>query len=113
MPRKYFVTLMPEERDTLRTLIDKRSAKALEVKRAYVLLALDENRAGGSRTRRFALVTASPNAALNAPANTLSKKVWSARAPAKCGRNGQGVKVSWQFTTKEARVKLKRLSNLD
>jgi hypothetical protein len=23
-------------------------------------------------------------------------------------RNGQGVKVSWQFTTKEARVKLKR-----
>jgi hypothetical protein len=47
MPRKYFVTLTPEEQDTLRILIDKRSAKALEVKRAYVLLALDENRAGG------------------------------------------------------------------
>lgn len=44
---RYLVTLTVEEQETLRAIIAKRSSKADIVKRAYVLLSLDENRVGG------------------------------------------------------------------
>ena len=45
--KRYLVTLTVEEQERLRELIGKRSSKAEIVKRAYVLLSLDENRVGG------------------------------------------------------------------
>ena len=43
MGKKYHVTLTLEEQRMLERLIQTRSAKAIEVPRAYVLLAADEN----------------------------------------------------------------------
>ncbi|HOT92847.1 MAG TPA: helix-turn-helix domain-containing protein [Anaerolineae bacterium] len=43
MEKKYQVTLTPTEQQELQELIARRSAKAAEVKRAYILLATDEN----------------------------------------------------------------------
>jgi len=43
MAKKYHVTLTLEEQRMLEGLIRTRSAKAMEVQRAYVLLAADEN----------------------------------------------------------------------
>ncbi len=43
MGKKYRVTLTTEEQQSLQELIARRSAKALVVKRAYMLLAADEN----------------------------------------------------------------------
>ena len=43
MEKKYRVTLTPTEQQDLQELIARRSAKAVEVKRAYILLAADEN----------------------------------------------------------------------
>ena len=43
MGKKYRVTLTPTEQQELRALIARRSAKAAAVKRAYLLLAADEN----------------------------------------------------------------------
>jgi Homeodomain-like domain len=45
--KRYLVTLSAEEQEKLREIIAKRSSKAEIVKRAYVLLSLDENRPGG------------------------------------------------------------------
>jgi Homeodomain-like domain len=45
--KRYLVTLTGEEQEKLREIIAKRSSKAEIVKRAYVLLSLDENRPGG------------------------------------------------------------------
>lgn len=42
MAKKYRVTLTDEERETLQALIKKRSPTAIQVKRAYVLLAADD-----------------------------------------------------------------------
>jgi hypothetical protein len=41
--KKYRVTLTDDEREALKLLIEKRSEKALPVKRAYLLLAADEH----------------------------------------------------------------------
>ncbi len=48
--KRFIVTLTPEEQTQLRTLLAKRNGKAEIVKRAYVLLSLDENRPGGRLT---------------------------------------------------------------
>jgi hypothetical protein len=45
--KRYIVTLTSEEQESLRAIIDKRSSKSQVVKRAFVLLSLDENRIGG------------------------------------------------------------------
>jgi hypothetical protein len=45
--KRFLVTLTLEEQTYLRELIAKRKGKADIVKRAYVLLSLDENRPGG------------------------------------------------------------------
>lgn len=45
--KRYRVTLTEEEQTKLREVIAKRNHKAEMVKRAYVLLSLDENRPGG------------------------------------------------------------------
>ncbi|HEV8159177.1 MAG TPA: helix-turn-helix domain-containing protein [Pyrinomonadaceae bacterium] len=45
--KRYIVTLTSEEQESLRAIIDKRSSKSQIVKRAFVLLSLDENRIGG------------------------------------------------------------------
>lgn len=45
--KRYIVTLTTEEQEQLRAIIDKRSSKSEIVKRAFVLLSLDENRIGG------------------------------------------------------------------
>jgi hypothetical protein len=45
--KRYIVTLSDEEQEQLRAIIDKRSSKSQIVKRAFVLLSLDENRIGG------------------------------------------------------------------
>lgn len=44
--KKYHVTLTDEERDQLKAIIAKRKADSQAVKRAYVLLAADENQTG-------------------------------------------------------------------
>lgn len=44
--KKYRVTLTDEERDQLKAIISKRKADSQAVKRAYVLLAADENQTG-------------------------------------------------------------------
>jgi hypothetical protein len=46
MVKKYIVSLMEEEQKELRGIIGKRNEKAQVVKRAYVLLAADENSEG-------------------------------------------------------------------
>jgi hypothetical protein len=45
--KRYIVTLTIEEQEKLREIIAKRSSRAEIVKRAFVLLSLDENRLGG------------------------------------------------------------------
>ncbi len=45
--KRYIVTLTTPEQEQLREIIAKRSSKAEIVKRAFVLLNLDENREGG------------------------------------------------------------------
>jgi transposase len=42
MAKKYHVRLTEQERERLQTLIKTRSAKSIQVKRAYMLLAADE-----------------------------------------------------------------------
>lgn len=44
--KKYHVTLTDSERDQLKAIITKRKADSQAVKRAYVLLAADENQPG-------------------------------------------------------------------
>jgi hypothetical protein len=48
--KRYLVTLTEEEQAKLREVIAKRNHKAEIVKRAYVLLSLDENRSDGRLT---------------------------------------------------------------
>lgn len=43
MGKKYHVTLTETEQQTLQELMGRRNGNALEVKRAYILLAADEN----------------------------------------------------------------------
>lgn len=45
--KRYIVTLTAEEQEKLRGIIAKRNSKAEIVKRAFVLLSLDEDRLGG------------------------------------------------------------------
>ncbi len=45
--KRYIVTLTTQEQETLREIIAKRNSTAEIVKRAFVLLSLDENRLGG------------------------------------------------------------------
>lgn len=45
--KRFIVTLTTTEQEQLREIIAKRSSRAEIVKRAFVLLSLDENRAGG------------------------------------------------------------------
>ncbi len=45
--KRYIVTLTTSEQEKLREIIAKRSSKSEIVKRAFVLLSLDENREGG------------------------------------------------------------------
>ena len=47
MHTRYIVTLTIEEQEKLRAIIAKRNSQAEIVKRAFVLLSLDENRLGG------------------------------------------------------------------
>ena len=42
MAKKYHVTLTDPERETLQTIIKTRSSQSMQVKRAYMLLAADE-----------------------------------------------------------------------
>jgi transposase len=46
MSKKYIVSLWKEEQEQLRAIISKRDAKAVIVKRAYILLAADSNGEG-------------------------------------------------------------------
>ena len=43
MGKRYYVTLTKEERETLEKLLTSRKSQSVFVKRAYILLALDEN----------------------------------------------------------------------
>ncbi len=43
MTKKYRVTLTDDERRQLHHLVEKRNAKSIQVKRAYILLAADEH----------------------------------------------------------------------
>jgi len=47
MPKRYRVNLTLEERETLKKLLASRKSQSVFVKRAYILLALDENQAAG------------------------------------------------------------------
>jgi hypothetical protein len=50
MGKRYHVTLTEEERETLEKLLASRKSQSVFVKRAYILLALDENQASGRLT---------------------------------------------------------------
>ena len=47
MAKRYHVHLKNEERETLEKLLANRKSQSVFVKRAYILLALDENQASG------------------------------------------------------------------
>lgn len=47
MPKRYRVHLTDDERETLKKLLASRKSQSVFVKRAYILLALDENQASG------------------------------------------------------------------
>lgn len=47
MAKRYHVTLTNEEQETLRKLIARRNNQSVSVKRAFILLAVDENRESG------------------------------------------------------------------
>lgn len=51
--KKYHVTLTEPERDLLKGIIAKRKADSQPVKRAYVLLAADENQPGWSKDEQI------------------------------------------------------------
>lgn len=48
--KRYIVTLTTEEQAKLRGIIAKRSSKSEIVKRAFVLLSLDENSVSGRKS---------------------------------------------------------------
>ena len=50
MGKRYHVTLTSEERETLEKLLASRKSQSVFVKRAYILLALDENQGTGRLT---------------------------------------------------------------
>lgn len=47
MPKRYRVHLTDDERETLKKLLASRKSQSVFVKRAYILLALDENQESG------------------------------------------------------------------
>ncbi len=47
MPKKYRVNLTEDETETLKKLLASRKSQSVFVKRAYILLALDEHQAAG------------------------------------------------------------------
>ena len=47
MPKRYRVNLMLEEQETLKKLLANRKSQSVFVKRAFILLGLDENQAAG------------------------------------------------------------------
>jgi hypothetical protein len=47
MPKRYRVNLTLEEQETLKKLLANRKSQSVFVKRAFILLALDENQAAG------------------------------------------------------------------
>ncbi len=47
MPKRYRVNLTLEEQETLKKLLANRRSQSVFVKRAFILLALDENQAAG------------------------------------------------------------------
>jgi transposase len=47
MPKRYRVNLIDDERVTLKKLLASRKSQSVFVKRAFILLALDENQASG------------------------------------------------------------------
>lgn len=47
MPKRYRVNLTDDERETLKKLLASRKSQSVFVKRAYILLALDENQPEG------------------------------------------------------------------
>lgn len=47
MPKRYRIHLTDDERETLKKLLASRKSQSIFVKRAYILLALDENQAAG------------------------------------------------------------------
>lgn len=50
MPKRYRVHLTDDEREILKKLLASRKSQSVFVKRAYILLALDENQAAGRLT---------------------------------------------------------------
>lgn len=50
MGKRYHVTLTKEERETLKKLLANRKSQSVFVRRAYILLGLDENQASGRLT---------------------------------------------------------------
>lgn len=50
MPKRYHVNLTDDERETLKKLLANRKSQSVFVKRAYILLALDENQESGRLT---------------------------------------------------------------
>lgn len=47
MPKRYRIHLTDDERETLKKLLASRKSQSVFVRRAYILLALDENQASG------------------------------------------------------------------
>lgn len=47
MPKRYRINLTDDERETLQKLLASRKSQSVFVKRAYILLALDENQPSG------------------------------------------------------------------
>ena len=85
MRKIYIVTLTSEERATLRELISSGKAAARKISHARILLKADSSE---------------PSQGWN---DAAIGQAWQVI------RNNAKAKVNWRFTTKDARIKLKRL----
>ena len=91
--KRYVVTLEKEERDELAEITRKGSHQSQKVINALILLNCDEGEFNEHRAHGEAI------------AEVLRDEVAAWQA----SRDRIRVKVNWQFTTDDARVKLKRL----
>ena len=86
--KKYVVKLTEEERERLDTLIRSGKHSAQKLTKARILLKADASEAGEAWS---------------------DSRIASALAAWENGRNKNHAKAEWQFTTADARIKLKRL----
>ncbi|GAK57853.1 hypothetical protein U27_04825 [Candidatus Vecturithrix granuli] len=87
MAKKYRVTVTEKEREQLESVVKKRNPKAIQVKRAYILLAADERGKNGGRMTRVGQRLGSVSAASNVFGSGGWKRGLTWRSPARNARS--------------------------